>query len=171
MDAAKAAIYVVLFVLVCLGYTIRIKKTVPWPTTALEFFGLTVNSERQSFPIPCSKIDSLAVLREHILPSKLQVSLKMLQHFQGKCVSFSLVVPATKIFIREIRRGIASANDKGFVSLNKFQTEEVLHWRFLDDWRHSFPWREENNHTVSLSTDGSCYGLGCLVHGSSRDQS
>ena len=84
---------------------------------------------------------------------------------------FSLAVPATKLFIREISRAITLANDKGFVSLNKFQTEEVLHWRFLDDWRHSFPWREENNHTVSLSTDGSCYGLGCLVHGSSRDQS
>ena len=59
MDAAKATIYVVLSVLVSLGYTIGIKKSVLWPTTALEFLGLIVNSERQSLLIPRSKIDSL----------------------------------------------------------------------------------------------------------------
>ena len=63
MDAAKAAIYVVFSVLVSLGYTIGIKKSVLWPTTAREFLGLIVNSERQSLLIPRSKIDSFAVLR------------------------------------------------------------------------------------------------------------
>ena len=63
MDAAKAAIYVVFSVLVSLGYTIGIKKSVLWPTTALEFLGLIVDFERQSFLIPRSKIDSFAVLR------------------------------------------------------------------------------------------------------------
>ena len=110
------------------------------------------------------------VLREHILSSKSQVFLKTLQRFQGKCVSFSFAVPAAKLFIREISRAITSANDKGLVSLNEFQREEVLHWRFLDDWRQSFPWREEKHYTVSLSTDASGYGWGCGVHGSSRDQ-
>ena len=46
----------------------------------------------------------------------------------------------------------------------------MLHWRFLDDWRQSFPWREEKHYTASLSTDASGYGWGCVVHGSSRDQ-
>ena len=63
MDAAKAAIYVVFSVLVSLGYPIGIKKSVLWPTTALEFLGLIVDFERQSFLIPRSKIDSFAVLR------------------------------------------------------------------------------------------------------------
>ena len=88
IDAAKAAIYVVLSVLVSLGYTIGIKKSVLWPTTALEFLGLIVDSERQFVLIPRSKIDSFAILREHILSSKSQVSLRTLQRFQGKCVSF-----------------------------------------------------------------------------------
>lgn len=87
----------------------------------LEFLGLIVDSERQSFLISRSKIDSFAVLREDISSCKSQVFLKALQRFQGKCVSFSLAVPAAKLFIREISRVIASANDKGFVSLNKFQ--------------------------------------------------
>ena len=86
------------------------------------------------------------------------------------CVSFSLAVPAAKLLIREISRAIPSANDKGFVSLNKFQRDEVLHWRFLDDWRQSFPWKEEKHYTVSHSTDASGYGWGCVVHASSRDQ-
>ena len=63
MDADEAAIYVVFSVLVSLGYTIGIKKSVLWPTTALEFLGLIVDFERQSFLIPRSKIDSFAVLR------------------------------------------------------------------------------------------------------------
>ena len=74
MDAAKVVIYVVLSVLVSLGYTIGIKKSVLWPTTSLEFLGLIVDSEKQSFLIPRSKIDSFAVLREHIISSKSQVS-------------------------------------------------------------------------------------------------
>ena len=61
------------------------------------------------------------------------MSLKTRQRFQGKCVSFSLAVPAAKLFIREISKDIASADDKGLLSLNKFQREQVLHWRFLDD--------------------------------------
>lgn len=55
MDTAKAAIYVVLSVLVSLGYTIGIKKSVLWPTTALEFLGLIVDSKRQSFLIPSGR--------------------------------------------------------------------------------------------------------------------
>ena len=79
---------------------------------------------------------------------------------------FSSAVLAAKLFNREISRAIASANDKGFVSLNKFEREEVFHWRFLDDWRQTLPWREEKHYSVSLSTDTSGYGWGCVVHGS-----
>ena len=51
LEAAKAALYVVLSVLIELGYTIGIKKSVLAPTTSLEYLGLIVDSEKQSFLI------------------------------------------------------------------------------------------------------------------------
>lgn len=51
LKAAKVALYVVLSVLIELGYTNGIKKSVLAPTTSLEYLGLTVDSEKQSFLI------------------------------------------------------------------------------------------------------------------------
>ena len=45
LQAARAALFVVLSVLVELGYTIGIKKSVLIPTTALEYLGFVVDSE------------------------------------------------------------------------------------------------------------------------------
>ena len=67
MDAAKSALFVVLSVLVQLGYTIGIKKSVLWPSTAVEYPGFIIDSEKQSFLIPRRKIESFASLRGTIL--------------------------------------------------------------------------------------------------------
>ena len=99
LEAAKVALYVVLSVLIELGYTIGKKTSVLAPTT-----GLIVDSEKQSFLIPQRKREPLALLKELILSSKHTVPLKMLQRFEGKCTSFSLAVPAATLFIREINQ-------------------------------------------------------------------
>ena len=44
IDAAKSALFVVLSVLVQLGYTIDIKKSVLWPSTAVEYLGFIILS-------------------------------------------------------------------------------------------------------------------------------
>ncbi|KAL9972926.1 hypothetical protein ACROYT_G019322 [Oculina patagonica] len=111
--AARAALFVVLSILVELGYTIGIKKSVLTPTTALEYLGLVVDSEKLSFLKPVRKIESFAALREDILACKSWVALKTLQRFQGKCISFSLAVPMAKLFIREMSAAIARAPANG----------------------------------------------------------
>lgn len=141
-----------------------IKRSVLSPTTALEFLGLVVDSEKQSFLIPRCK-------REDILACKSCVELKTLQRFQGKCISFSLAVPAAKLFIREMSTAIASAPVYGRVTLNESLREELSYWRFLDEWDQFLPWREEKHHSISLSTDASCRGWGCVIHHPSSDQS
>lgn len=159
-EAAEAALYVVLSVLIAFGYTIGIKKSVLAPTTSLEYLGLTVDSEKQSFLIPQRKKESFAILRELILSSKQPIPLKTLQRFQGKCISFSLAVPAAKLFIREISKVRPERAGKDTVNLSEIQREEVSYWRFLDNWDESIAWRDEKHHTVSLSTDASGYGWG-----------
>ena len=128
MDAAQAALYVVLSVLVNLGYTIGIKKSVLYPSTTVEYLGFVVDLERQSFLIPRLKIETFAALRELILESKGQILVKTLQRFQGKCISLTLAVPAAKLFIREISRAIAAGEGSSHVTLNKAQREEVFHF-------------------------------------------
>ena len=59
MHAAKSALFVVLSVLTQFGYTIGIKKSVLWPSVAVEYLGFIIDSEKQSFLIPRCKIESL----------------------------------------------------------------------------------------------------------------
>ena len=55
-------------------------------------------------------------------------------------MSFSLAVPATKLFIREMSSAIASASANGLVSISLALREELTHWRFLDSWQKCLPW-------------------------------
>ena len=149
------AIYCVLSLLVDLGYTIVITKSVLYPTTSVEYLGLTVDSVKQTFIVPGRKIDALAVLRKNILRCKKYTNVKTLQRFEGKCISLSLAVPAAKLFIREMSHAIASANDNGRVSLTPALREELSYWQFLDSWQDCLPWRDEKNVRLSLSSDAS----------------
>ncbi|CAH3031915.1 unnamed protein product, partial [Pocillopora meandrina] len=150
--------YSLSFVLVDLGYTIGIKKSVLVPVTSLGYLGLIVDSVRQSFLVPRRKIESWALIREKILACKKTLWIKTLQRFQGKCISFSLAVPAAKLFIREMSRAIASSLDDGQVSMTDALREEISHWRYLDDWKDTLPWRDEKHVRIAISTDASGYG-------------
>ena len=141
------------------------------PYYVFRIFGFIVDSTKQSFLIPEHKFESFARLRESILGGKSSTSpLKTLQRFQGKCIPFSLAVPAAKHFIREVCTDISLVNSDGMVSLSKPVLEEIAHWRFLDNWEQCFPWRGEKHHSLTLSTDASGHGWGCVIHSPSGDQ-
>ena len=151
-----------------LGYTIGLKKSVLVPTTQLEYLGFIVDSEKKAFRIPARKIQSFAQLREYILARK-NVDVTTLQRFQGKCISFSLAVPAAKLYIRNISASVASCTDPCQVKMTTYLFEELAHWRFLDTWSDVVPWREEKHVRLSISTDASNFGWGCVVHHPSVD--
>ena len=162
--AAMVALWCVLMVLAKLEYTIGISKSVLCPTTSLEYLGLIVDSVSQCFRVPSRKIEAWAFLRESILAHKESVHVKSLQRFQGKCISFSLAVPAAKLFIREISRGIGRVSSSGFVCLTQDLREELEYWRFLDTWEESVPWRSEYHMRMSVSSDASGFGWGGVIH-------
>ena len=170
IKAALAAIFCVLSVLGNLGYTIGINKSILFPTTLVEYLGLLVDSTRQSFLVPERKIVSWAALREKILACKKNVDIKTLERFQGKCISFSLAVPAAKLFIRAMSSAIAQASASGQIGLSISLREELSYWRFLDSWKSCVPWRDEKHVGLSLSTDASGYGWGCVLHLPDGDQ-
>ena len=157
-SAATAAIYCVLSLLVDLGYTISITKSVLYPTTSVEYLGLTVDSLKEAFIVPGRKIEALAVLRKNILGCKNWHKSESPAGISGKCISLSLGVPAAKLFIREMSHAIASANNNGRVSLTPALREELSYWQFLDFWQDFLSWRDEKHVRLSLSTDASGFG-------------
>lgn len=157
-SAATAAIYYVLSLLVDLGYTINITKFVLYPTTSVEYLGLTVDSLKQAFIVPGRKIEALAVLRKNILGCKNWHKSESPAGISGKCISLSLGAPAAKQFIREISHATASANNNGRVSLTPALREELSYWQLLDPWQDCLPWRDEKHVRLSFSTDASGFG-------------
>jgi len=66
---------------------------------------------------------------------------------------------------------IASAPGNGKVTFFRELRHEILHWHFIDLWPGFVPWRDEKHLRLSLSTDASGYGCGCVSHLSSGDSS
>ncbi|KAK3731626.1 hypothetical protein QZH41_015891 [Actinostola sp. cb2023] len=130
----------------------------------LEYLGFLVDSELQAFSIPLPKVVKFAELREAILRRQKTVPMKTLQRFQGKCISFSIAVPAAKLYIRNICAAIASAHDSLEVKMTKPLIEEVSHWRFLDSWTGRVPWRNEKHWQMTITSDASGSGWGGVIH-------
>ena len=48
--------------------------------------------------------------------------------------------------------------------------EELAHWRFLNNWEQCLPWRDGKHNSLTLYTDASGHGWGCVFHSPSGDQ-
>ena len=132
---AQMATFVACSVLVSLGYFIGLKK-VSWRRVPLSgFWGILCDSEKQAFILPDDKRISFASLRESIL-EKNSVSLKNLEKFAGKTTSFSLLVPAAKLYTNCVFQVIAKTIEKGKLQVNLSPSlrKEISHLKFLDSW-------------------------------------
>ena len=94
------------YLLIEAGYFIGLDKSQSTPSTCVCFHGFVYDSVRQAFIIPQDKRNKFATLREDILSSPF-VSLKTLQCFSGKVVSFSLAIPGSKLYVRGVFKAIS----------------------------------------------------------------
>lgn len=128
------------------------------PSKVLKFLGMLVDSVRQAFLLSEKKKVSL---RDNVLAQKF-VSLKTLQRFSGKCISFMLAVSVARLYRREVNLAIG----KAFRNLiNGRLKEEICHWKFLDSWDGFVLWRQEKHLQVCIATDASLFKLGAVVDG------
>ena len=141
--------------LVHLGYILGLGKCVLRPTTCITYLGMEVNSSLQAFQIPVGKKVSFAALREEVLSGSVNIPIKTLQRLMGKAISFSLAFPGTKFFIREMATAVGLASGTGLAKITPALKEEILFWRFLDDWTGNVPWRLEKHVAIEISTDAS----------------
>lgn len=98
--------------------------------------------------------------------------LKSLQRFAGKALSFSLAIPACKIYLREMFKAIAVAakNSKPSVPVRRTLQQELKEWAFLDDWSGHLPWRSEHHLSVTMfsNTSQRAWGVVLVKDGLSR---
>lgn len=148
-----------------LGYTLALGKSMLDPAQRVQFLGMLVDSKEQRFMIPEDKRERFKQLRESILQAKL-VPVSMVQSLMGKCVFFSICVPAAKLFIRDMALATsrASKNSKGILVGGALR-QEVEHWRFLDGFQESVPWRKESHKVITLATDSSTFKWGAVLDG------
>ena len=69
-EATRAAIYIVCYLLVDLGYFLGLAKSVLQPSTRIIYLGLVVDTSKQAFFLPQDKVVKFAKLQEAILASK-----------------------------------------------------------------------------------------------------
>jgi len=150
-------------VLLELGYFLSVVKSVFIPRIKVKFLGHICQSNIQAFTPPRDKVLKFATLRDSILESK-TVSLKKLQKFAGKTTSFSLSVPAAKLFTNCVYQAISAASKTPrAIAVSSTLKQELLHWRFLDDWNGYLPWKDEKHVSITLFCDASDVGWGRVL--------
>ena len=153
---AEAAAYILCHLLVEAGYFVNLSKSQCTPSTFVTFLGFICDSIRQAFLIPEEKKVKFKVLRENVLASK-TVTIKTLQRFAGKAVSFSLATAGCKLYLREIFKAVSGLvrNSKPAIKVTGLLQSELEYWRVLDDWSDCLPWRSERHITATLYCDAS----------------
>ena len=102
---AESAVFLVAYHLVRLGYFLGLAKSVLVPSQTVPYLGFLSDSAQEVFHLKPEKRQSFLALVKDVL-NKPFVTVKTLQRLAGKCVSFSLVVPAAKVFTREMNAAI-----------------------------------------------------------------
>ena len=130
------------FHLVRLGYFLGLSKSILIPQKMVPYLGFLIDSSSEVYRlIPEKKRKFIELIRE-TLRSR-YVSVKTLQRLVDKCVSFSLAVPAARLFTREMSAAISM----GMRTLKPIMVQgalrdEIAHWLFLEEWDDPLPWRQ-----------------------------
>ena len=138
---AEAAAYIFTSIFTTLSYTIALSKSSLLPSQCVRFLDYLSNSLLMAFILPDDKKEKFRVLRETIL-SRQEVVLQMLQRFAGKTTSFSIAVPAARLYTRTVFRaiGIHGKRPNRPIRIAGELREEIVSWRFLDKWQRHLPW-------------------------------
>ena len=153
---ALAAAYIMCYLLVKAAYFIGLDKSQSTLSTCVRFLGFVCDLVRQAFVIPQDKRNKFATLKEDILSSPF-ISLKTLQRFSGKVISFSLAIPGSKLYVREVFKAVSrhSGSSRPTVKLEANLRAEIEYWRFLDDWKDCFRRRTGHHSSVTLYSEAS----------------
>lgn len=146
------------------SYFVKLSKSQCTPSTSVAFLSFICDTIRQAFLIPEEKKVKFKVLRENVLASK-TLTIKTLQCFAGKAVSFRLAISGCKLYLREIFKAVTGLvrHSKRAIKVTGLLQSELEYWRFLDDWSDCLPWRLERHITATLYSDASKQAWGGVL--------
>lgn len=158
--AAQAAAFIVCFYLIRLGYYLGLAKSILIPKKVVPYLGFLADSANEVFCLIPMKREKFLHLARQTLEKKF-VNVKTLQRLVGKCVSFSLAVPAARLFTKEMNLAISwGLRTQKPVPIKGLLREEIAHWLSLETFDTPLPWRDERHIRVTMATDASDYGWG-----------
>lgn len=121
----------------------------------MPYLSFCADSSKEVFHLIPEKQRKFIQLIHDILQAR-YASVKTLQRLVGKCVSFSLAVPAARLFTRDMNTAISKGLFTGKpICIQGLLRDEIAHWLFLEAWDDPLPWRDERHLQVKLATDAS----------------
>ena len=167
LNAAKAAVFLAVYTLTCLGYTLGLKKCVFHPQK-LKYLGFTSDSDLQAFYLPVDKQKKFLELVNSILPGN-TVSVHTLQRLAGKCISFRLAVQDSRLFTNEINLAIGRGlKTSKLIHITPPLRAEIQHWADPSVVARVRNWRSERHHQFVIYSDASLFAWGGLFQGEPR---
>ena len=162
---------------VAAGGIISLEKSDFEPKMVQDFLGLRIDTQQCEISVPPEKWQAFKQLIEQILQDGHCTFLE-LQKVRGKCVSFILTNPMTKLFIREQNKVIAKANkqntsNNALIQITDALRKELAQWIKLDFLKMKSRFLESpetENVPFKLSfTDASSFSASSLVFDENGD--
>ena len=130
-------------VLLLLFWVISLVSRNPSSSQGKLFLSLVflVDSVRQSFLLIEEKKQKFLSLLRHVLHSD-ATDVKTLQRLSDKCISFSLAIPGTRLFLNEVYNAIGKGLRYGsskLIPISRPLREELQQWLFLESWSGCLP--------------------------------
>ena len=152
------------------GGVVSIEKSDLVPKKKQEFLGLDLNTETCEISVPPKKWITFQELIIFYLEQGF-CTFKQLEKLRGKCVSFILTNPYTKLFIRIMNRRIAELYAKNALPSHIVQFDpelraEISEWIKLDFLEMKHVWtdiKSDHRAHVITWTDASSFSIGVVI--------
>ena len=153
------------------GGFISLEKSDFDPKFAQDFLGLHLDTKNCIISVPKAKWDRFKEVLKTFLENN-SCTFKELEQLRGKCVSFILCNPFTKLFIRQMNLIIAQLNRKKAVgtfrvTFNAELRKELMEWLKLDYLKMRHCWKQNFDtsvvpHRITF-TDASSFSASAVV--------
>ena len=171
IDGVPRNSFVTAALVIAKGGFISLQKSDFNPKTAQDFLGLRLDTDLCTISVPPKKWERFKELLSYYLEHN-GCTFKELEKLRGKCVSFILCNPMTKLFIRQMNRMIAHLNrikavGTFFITFDDELRVELEQWLKLDFLKMKHCWNENFDtknipHRLTF-TDASSFSASAVV--------
>jgi len=150
--SVHAAVFVVVSIMVALGYFVHPTKSILLPSPSLRWLGLTVDVGKGEFAVPPDKAEAISALLREVLRYEV-VGFKTLERVVGKLGSLSLAAPGIHIMMRQMYAALTAAKRSAvvYVPIRPLLRAELERCLAMQFWQSSVaPWKSPEHLTIHV---------------------